>query len=138
MRIPHRGSSCRVIAASGVIPRVCSISNERIPGLGVTCAPASGARTIADAVLLIEMLSPSNDAQTRANAWAYTTIPSVVEILLLSSMSVAGELLRRNSLGQWVGDPLMLDAGSHVHLASIGFRSLLRDFYTTTSLAARR
>lgn len=110
----------------------------RIPELGVTCAPASGARTIADPVLLIELLSPSNEAQTRANVWAYTTIPSVVEILLLSSTSVAGELLRRDSLEQWAEHALMLDTDGYVHLASIGFSNLLRDFYATTSLVARR
>lgn len=131
------GSPCRVIIAPGVIPRVRAVSNERIPDLGVTCSPASGARTIADPVLLIEILSPSNEAQTRANVWAYTTIPSVVEILLLSSTSISGELLRRDSLGQWADDPLMLDADSHVHLASIGFSTPLRGFYATTSLVAR-
>lgn len=132
----NAGSPCRVITAPGVIPRVRSISNERIPDLGVTCSPASGARAIADPVALIEILSPSNEAQTRANVWAYTTIPSVMEILLLSSTSIAGELLCRDSFGQWADDPLMLDADSHVHLASIGLSTLLRDFYATTSLAA--
>ncbi len=83
------------------------------------------------------MLSPSNEAQTRANVWAYATIPSAVEILLLSSTSVSGELLRRDSLGQWADDPLTLDAGSRVHLASIGFGTPLRDFYATTSLVVR-
>lgn len=131
------GSPCRVIIAPGVIPRVRSISNERIPDLGVTCSPASGAKAVSDPVLLIEILSPSNEAQTRANVWAYTTIPSVMEILLLSSTSISGELLRRNSLGQWADDPLMLDADSHMHLTSIGFNTPLRDFYATTSLAAQ-
>ena len=130
------GSPCRVITAPGVIPRVSSISNERIPDLGVTCSQALGARAIADPVVLIEILSPSNEAQTRANVWAYATIPSVIEILLLSSTSISGELLRRNSLGQWADDPLMLDANSLVHLTSIGFSTVLRDFYVTTSLAA--
>ena len=131
------GSPCRVITAPGVIPRVRSISNERIPDLGVTCSQALGARAIADPVVLIEILSPSNEAQTRANVWAYATIPSVMEILLLSSTSISGELLRRNSLGQWADDPLMLDATSQMHLAAIGFNALLRDFYVTTSLAAQ-
>ena len=132
----NAGSPCRVITAPGVIPRVRAASNERIPDLGVTCSPAGGARAIADPVVLIEILSPSNEAQTRANVWAYTTIPSVAEILLLSSTSISGELLRRNSLGQWAGDPLTLDLDSHVHLASIGFTTPLRDFYVTTSLVA--
>ncbi len=86
--------------------------------------------------MLIEILPPSNEAQTRANVWAYTTIPSLVENLLLSSTSMAGELLCRDGLGRWADDPPMLDADSHVHLASIGFRNVVRDCYATRSLAA--
>jgi len=130
------GSPCRVITAPGVIPRVRSLSNERIPDLGVTCSQALGAKAIADPVVLIEILSPSNETQTRANVWAYTTIPSVIEILLLSSTSISGELLRRNGLGQWADNALMLGAGGDVHLTAIGFNAPLRDFYVTTSLAA--
>jgi len=106
------------------------------PDGSVTCSPAGGAKAIADPVVLIEVQSPSDEAQTRANVWACATIPSVVEILLLASTSISGELLRRNSLGQWADDPLMLDADSHMHLASIGFSAPLRDFYATTSLVA--
>ena len=133
----NAGSPCRVITAPGVVPRVRSISNERIPDLGVTCSPASGAKAVANPVVLIEILSPSNEAQTRANVWAYTTIPSVVEILLLSSTSILGELLRRNPQGEWADDPLMLSGDSVVELASIGFTASMHDFYATTSLAAR-
>lgn len=129
------GSPCRVITAPGVIPRVRSISNERIPDLGVTCSPAIGARAIADPVVLIEILSPSNKAQTRANVWAYTTIPSVLEILLVSSTSVFGELWRRGPDGAWADDPALLDAGSAVRLDSLGFVSPLLAFYATTNLS---
>ncbi len=61
------GSPCRVIIDAGVVPRVRSEDNVRIPDLAVTCAPASRERLLADPVLLIEILSPSNADQTRAN-----------------------------------------------------------------------
>lgn len=129
------GSPCRVITAPGVIPRVRSISNERIPDLGVTCSPASGARAIVDPVVLIEILSPSKEGQTRANVWAYTTIPSVQEIFLLSSTSVSGELWRRGPDGTWADDPETLDANGAVRLDSLGFASPLLAFYATTNLS---
>lgn len=50
---------------------------------------------------------------------------------------MSGELLCRNSLGQWADDPLTLDVSSRVHLASIGFGTPLRDFHATTNLAAQ-
>ena len=36
------GSQCRVIDAPGIIPRVRSNENFRIPDLGVTCSPPHG------------------------------------------------------------------------------------------------
>ena len=49
-----------------------------------------------DPVLLVEILSPSNRAETWTNVWAYTTIPSVREILVLHSLRIRAELLRRD------------------------------------------
>lgn len=39
---------------------------------------------MSDPVLLMEILSPSDAQQTWANVWAYATIPSVTEILVVS------------------------------------------------------
>ncbi len=135
LHLRHVGSHCRIVTTPGVIPRVRSTNNERIPDLGVTCSPQTGGKVLTDPVVLIEIVSPSNEADTRRNVWAYTSIPSVAEILLLSSTSMSGELLRRNPQREWADDPLMLDADSLVELASIGFSASMRDIYATTSLA---
>jgi hypothetical protein len=55
---------------------------------------------------LTEFLSPGNGAQTRANIWAYTTIPSVREILAVNSTRIEAELLRRNADGTWPEDQI--------------------------------
>jgi Uma2 family endonuclease len=126
---------CSVVIAPGVIPNVRANTNERIPDLAVTCTPSSGGRAITDPVLLIEILSPSNEADTRSNVWAYATIPSVTEILLLSSTSIEAELLRRQHTGStWPADPTRFGADATLALDSIGFTTELRAFYATTSL----
>ena len=134
----ERRPQCGVVVAPGVVPRVRSAINHRIPDLGVTCSPPSGGQTVADPVLLIEILSPSNAALTRANVWAYTTIPSVAEILLLGSVHVEAELLRRGADGSWPEAPVLLGAEDAVDLASIGFRAPLAAFYRTTDLLPAR
>lgn len=50
--------------------------NFRVPDLGVTCRAASDRVMTDDPVLLIEILSPSNESQTRSNIWTYTTGPA--------------------------------------------------------------
>lgn len=128
------GGSCRVVVAPGVIPRVRSAENCLIPDIGVTCTPPSGSRTLEDPVLLIEILSPSNELETRANVWAYTTIPSVVEILTLRSTSIRAELLRRRADGSWPEAAEDIGAEGELRLESIGFMQPLRAAYRTTSL----
>jgi Uma2 family endonuclease len=128
---------CRVIATPGVIPRVQSETNVRIPDLAVTCSGYDAEESaLVDPVLLIEILSPSNQAETWANVWAYTTIPSVQEILVLKTASIGAELLRRNPDGSWPSQPLSIETGE-LTLESIGFGIPLDAAYRTTRLAAK-
>ena len=72
--LSKQGGPCTLVVAPGVIPHVQSDTNIRIPDLAVTCSgydPEEAALT--DPVLLIEILSPGNQAETWANVWAYTT-----------------------------------------------------------------
>ena len=131
--IAHR-PECRVVTTPGVVPRIRSDVNERIPDLAVTCGPIRPARTLDDPILLIEILSPSNEAKTRANVWAYATIPSVHEIVLISSTSISAEIFRRNADGTWPPGPLFLRDGAELGLESIGMSVPLRDTYRTSSL----
>jgi Uma2 family endonuclease len=125
---------CAVVVAPGVIPRIRSMTNERVPDLGVTCTPPAGSHAIVDPVLLIEILSPSNASITRNNVWAYTTIPSVQEILLLRSTGIDAELLRRDAAGDWPPEPMAVGPQDDVTLACIGFQAPLISFYRTTNL----
>jgi len=121
--------SCRVITTPGVIPQLRARFNERIPNLGVSCGPFTDGRSLADPILLVEILSPSNETKTRANAWAYATIPSVEEVLILSSTAIRAKILRRDE-----ETPKIVVAGERLHLSSIGYDGPLAEFYATTDL----
>jgi len=122
--------TCRVIITPGVIPQLRARFNERIPDLGVSCGPFSDGRSLADPILLVEILSPSNETKTRANAWAYATIPSVQEVLILASTAVRAEILRRDE-----ETPQIVVGTEALRLASIGYAGPLAEFYATTGLA---
>jgi Uma2 family endonuclease len=130
-----RGGPCRIIAVPGVIPRVRSDRNFRIPDLGVTCSPQPlDGYDLPDPVLLIEILSPSNQTETWNNVWTYTTIPSVQEILVLRTSSIRADLLRRRPDGTWPEVPETI-AGGTLALESIGFQVELTALYRGTRLA---
>jgi len=85
--------------------------------------------------LLIEILSLA----TRPNlgqCLAYTTIPSVQEILVLKTASIGAELLRRNPDASWPSQPLSIETGD-LTLESIGFNFPLAAAYRTTRFAAK-
>ena len=130
-----RNSPCVVLTTPGVIPRLQSDTNMRIPDLGVTCTPARpGDTAMRDPVLLIEVLSPSNHAETWMNVWSYTTIPSVREILVLRTASVGADLLRRLPDGSWPERQITFETGD-LTLESIGYIGPVAAFYRTTWLA---
>ncbi|MGE0223823.1 MAG: Uma2 family endonuclease [Acetobacteraceae bacterium] len=125
----HR-PGCRVITTPGVIPHLRSRFNERMPDLGVSCAPFTNARALPDPILLVEILSPSNEARTRANAWAYATIPSVQDVLILSSTAIRAEILRRGDEA-----PEIVIGTEILRLDSISYAAPLAEFHATTDLA---
>jgi hypothetical protein len=83
--------------------------------------------------VLIEILSPSNSADTWGNVWSYVTIPSIREILVLvvHTTCVRADLLRRQQDGTRPDDPAPLTAGDTVTLESIDFTTSLAAFYRT-------
>ncbi len=130
-----RRSPCVVVANAGVIAPNRDRPNYRIPDLAVTCTEeAPGDPAIHDPVLIVEILSPGNRADTWANVRAYQEMPGVREILVLHSDAVAADLLRRGEDGGWPEMPVRI-AGGDLSLASIGFTAPLTALYRTTRLA---
>jgi Uma2 family endonuclease len=123
---------CRVATEAGVQPRVRADLNVRVPDLAVTCSNAYPEdRLIPAPLILLEILSPSNKAETWANVWSYTTIPSVQEILVLHTVEMRADLLRRQADGAWPDNPTTLVPGDGATLESIGFAAPLAVFYRT-------
>jgi Uma2 family endonuclease len=130
------GSRCLVLTNPGVIPHMMASHNARIPDLGVTCSPLrAGQIEIPDPVVLVEIRSPGNQAETWSNVWTYTSIPSAREILILHSTRVAAELLRRGPAGDWPQQPELL-RGDELILTTIGFSTSLAQLYARTGLPA--
>jgi Uma2 family endonuclease len=130
-----RGGACSVVTSPGIVPRVHARHNVRYPDLAVTCVGYQAEeQTVSDPVLIVEMLSPTNAAQTWANVWTYTTIPSVHEVLVVHTAAMAAELLRRLPDGTWPQEPQSLDAAATLRLESIALDLPLAALYRTTRL----
>jgi Uma2 family endonuclease len=89
---------------------------------------------VTEPVLLVEILAPSNEAETRANIWAYTTIPSVRELLVVHSTRIEAELPTRNADGTWPAQPEILGADGALSLTSVSYAVPLTALYRRTAL----
>jgi Uma2 family endonuclease len=130
----ERKSPCRVLPAPGIVPMVRANENFRIPDLGVTRAPVSREIRVPDSILLIEILSPSNESETRSSVWTYTTIPSVQEVLIVHSTRIEAELLRRGEDGTWPHQATIIRSNETLNLASVDFNMPLSALYRTSGL----
>ncbi len=129
------GLPCSVITTPGIIPRVHANKNFRIPDLAVTCTGYDVEEyDVSNPVLIVEILSPSNKAETWRNIWAFTTIPGLREILILDSTSIRAEVLRRGADGAWPKEAAVVEEGA-LTLDSIGLTVPLDALYRTTRLA---
>jgi Uma2 family endonuclease len=130
------GGRCRVVTEPAIATRVRASTNLRVPDLGISCtADAPGQQVLPDPVLLIEVLSPGNSADTWDNVWSYTTIPTVREIVVVHSTSLLAEVLRRGTDGHWPEEPEEIGADGTLRLESIDFACPLHQIYAQTHLA---
>jgi Uma2 family endonuclease len=130
------GSPRRAISTPGVVPGFQPDRNFMVPDLAVTCSLRDmTGKAVHEPVLLIEILSPSNHAGTWRNVWAYITMPSLREILVIRTASVGVDLLRRGEDGMWPDKPLAITGGEFT-LASIGLTLPIAALYRGTGLTA--
>jgi Uma2 family endonuclease len=130
------GAPCMVLTEPAVAPRVTARHNVRVPDLGVTCSPIqAGQILMPEPTLLVEILLPGKVNETWDNVRAYSTIPSVQEILVVHSTRVMAEVLRRAANGAWPEDPETIEAGSALRLTSIDATWPLAEVYIRTHLA---
>ena len=130
----ERGTPCTVITTPGVIPRFQPDRNFMVPDLAVTCSHTDiTGKAVHEPVLLIEILSPTNHAETWRNVWAYMTIPTLREILVIRTASLGVELLRRGDDDAWPEKLLAIVDGGFT-LSSIGLDLAVASLYRGTGM----
>jgi len=131
-----RGNRCVAVTEPAIVPRVRSRSNMRVPDVAVTCTPVeAGQIALPEPLLIVEILSPTNELETWENVWTYVSIPSVQEVLVLRSASIAADLLRRRPDGTWPDEPVQLGRDATLSLECLGLSCPLAELYTGTYLA---
>jgi Uma2 family endonuclease len=129
-----RGTKCRAGTEAPVVPPMGRRANARAPDIAVTCAPISDSKVFEDPVVIVEVLSPGNEAETWESIQALAGLASLKEILVVQSTTVGAEVYRRDAAGAWPTEPERSVAGGSIKLASIGLELALADAYEGTVL----
>jgi Uma2 family endonuclease len=97
-------AGCEVVAEAGIVPPERADSYYQAD-LAVTCAGLTGRQFVTEAVLIVEVLSPSTAATDRERKLPdYRTIPSLQDILVVSSTEPRIEHFRREPDGWKIHD----------------------------------
>ena len=127
--------SNRVGTEAPVQPQMHANDNVRAPDLAVTCAPPSSAKTFPEPVLIIEVMSPSNQKETWDSIYAMATIPTLIEIVVVDSENVRVEVFHRVGIARWPDKGVVFEAGDTVRLESISAELPVSEIYAGTHLA---
>ena len=131
-------SPCVAMTNPGVIPAFRARCNFLIPDAAVTCSEADiGVPGIRHPVLIVEILSPSNHAETWRNIRAYMLIPDVREIVVIHTAARAVDLLRRRDDGTWPDDVTTVTEGPFT-LTSIDLTLEVAALYRRSGVASPR
>ena len=131
-----QGKGCRVGTEVGVIPTFDPTHNVRKPDLTVTCVPHTpGERAYPKPMLVVEVLSPSNQDDTWESIQACSTIGWVKEILVVDSELVDVRLFTRGADGMWPEDPALFVRGATLHLTSIGLDVAVDEIYADIAIS---
>jgi Uma2 family endonuclease len=125
---------CRVGTEAPIVPHFHANDNVRAPDLAVTCLDISKSKTFPDPVLIIEVLSPSNQKDTWESIYAMATIPALAEIAVVDSERVRVEVFRRDANGGWPKSGIVSEASGTVQLTSLAAEFLISEIYAGTHL----
>lgn len=134
--LERSGSPCRIGTEVAIIPASFRRSNARSADVALTCTPpVEDGLDMAAPTFILEVLSPSNEQDTRDNVFTYMTIESVRQILMLQSTRVEGETFARGPDGRWPDEATPLGPDDTVTVDAVGFSCRVREFYDRTNLA---
>lgn len=127
-----------IMTEGAIIPGMYALTNVRVPDVVVTAAPNErGQQTVPDPILIIEIISPGNQDDTRDNIRAYATLPSVRAMAVLHSARLLAEVHYRGADGNWPANPELIGPGQRLILPPAALDCLLEAPYAGTWLLNR-
>ena len=129
------GTRCRSLTEAGIPTPLDPKHNWRQADIAATCEPhVPRSRFTTAPTLLVEILSPEDEAKQRAKLHVYGALPSVREILFVDSRCIRAEVHRRQPDGSWPAEPEIVVGDEPLRLESCGLEVPLSACYPFLNL----
>lgn len=130
-------SPCRVGTEAPIVPPLHQRVNARAPDVSVTCSPPADNGTFVDPVLIVEVMSPSDEEDTWDSINALAGLQTLREVLVAQSTRVEVQIFRRDAKGAWISEPdTMVAITDTIRLASIDLDLAVAEIYRGTQFEA--
>lgn len=133
-RLRERKVPCRAGTEMPVVPPMQSRKNARAPDITVVCGPPSDSPVAQNPVVIVEILSPSNEEDTWESIRALAPIVSIREIVLVQSTEIGVDVYRRLPDGNWPSEPFKIGNGGTLELTSLDLYIPVAEVYQGTHL----
>ncbi|MDX2260015.1 MAG: Uma2 family endonuclease [Hyphomicrobiaceae bacterium] len=129
---------CRVGTEMPILPPMDKGKNARVTDIAVARRPVSADRPLEEPLLIVEVMSPTNEAETWASIQAIAGLPSLQEILVVQSTRVEAEVYRRSPGGAWPNEPnvVVRELAGSIRLDSLELDLTMAAICWQTHLAA--
>jgi Uma2 family endonuclease len=129
-----RKPGCTGRSEAGIVPP-WRRDTYYVADLAVSCRPVDEGWETKDPILIVEILSPSTEADDRkVKLPDYRRLPSVAEIVLIDPYRIFCEVSGRGADGRWIVD-LLTERDARLVLDSIGLDIPLIDLYANLPAA---
>ncbi len=133
LRASARNSPFRAGTEAPIVPPLGKRINARAPDVSVACSPPAGNGTFVDPVLIVEVMSPSNENDTWESIHALAGLHSLKEVMVVQSTRVEVQVFRRDPGGAWINEPeTAASVEASVRLDSIGIDLAIAEIYRGT------
>lgn len=126
---------CRAGTEMPVVPPMKARKNARVPDISVVCGPRTDSPVAENPVLIVEIMSPSNEEDTWESIRALAPLLSIREIMVVQSERIGVEVYRRMPDGNWLAEAEEYGAGETIKLKTLGLSLPISEIYEETHLA---
>lgn len=127
-------SPCRIGTEAPVVPPMRPKRNARAPDLAVTCTPPSASKVYDNPILIVEIVSPSNEDDTWETISTLATNLTLREIVVVQSETVEVQVFTRMADGNWPAEPVTSGPGGVVRLTTLDLDLAVGKIYAKTLL----